>query len=365
MDSSTDNQKTDRTAAGDNDVQRTISIGERSISYLKQFRTPAIPRNYEIFYLHSSGQNKELSDAIRKALRAHSCLTEEDAERIYEEYIQPTAYAAQVDLVGGQISSEIKELLTAIATASQKTGLFGNSLKGITEELGAVRSPSQLNIIVKKLVLSTNEMTDYSHDLEMRLAESRQQIEEMHHNLETIRAESLTDQLTGLSNRKRFDEVLETEMKEAEESGEPLCMMLMDIDRFKSFNDTFGHQTGDQVLRLFAHTMKANVKGRDLTARYGGEEFAIILPKTKLSAAVSLGNQIREAVRSKELIKKSTGESLGRITMSVGISCHKQNDTAEELIRRADMCLYAAKNGGRDQVKCETDPGIDIETEAA
>lgn len=365
MNSRTDPSATNPADKEAHDLDQTFAHGERSIGYLKQFRTPAIPRNYEIFYLHSSGINKDLSDAIRKAIANHSCLTEEDSERIYEQYIQPKQMDEQVSAVGGQITVEIRELLTAVATASERTGLFGDSLAGITKELPNVQSPDQLNTIVKKLVLSTNEMSHYSHDLEMRLADSKKQIEDMHQTLETIRAESLTDQLTGLSNRKRFDQVLEQEMTEAENSGESLCLMLLDIDHFKMFNDTFGHQTGDQVLRLFAHTMKTNVKGRDLAARYGGEEFAIILPKTPLRAAVTVGEQIRKAVRGKELIKKSTGESLGRITMSVGIASFKADDTAEEIIRRADLCLYAAKDAGRDQVKCETDPDIDLAIKAA
>lgn len=347
------------------DLEQTFALGDRSMGYLKEFKTPAIPRNYEIFYLHSSGTNSELSDAIRKAIAAHSCLTEEDAKRIYEQYVQPSKMNEQVLEVGGQVSEEIKELLTAVATASERTGLFGDSLDGITEELPKVQTADQLSSIVKKLVISTNEMSHYSHDLEMRLVESKEQIEDLHQTLETIRAESLTDQLTGLSNRKSFDQVLELEMKEALDSGEPLCLMLLDIDHFKMFNDTFGHQTGDQVLRLFAHTMKTNVKGRDLAARYGGEEFAIILPKTPLRAAVTVGEQIRKAVRSKELIKKSTGESLGRITMSVGIAVFKPEDAPETLIHRADKCLYAAKDGGRDQVKCETDPDVDLSAAAA
>lgn len=353
------------TSASEHDFERTITIGERSIGYLREFRTPAIPRNYELFYIHSAGYNKELSQALRNAIAAHSRLTEEDAERIYQTYLRPKEYSEQVEAVGGKVSEEVKEILGWIASASQQTGVYGDSLKGITDELPRVQNQAQLKDLVQKLVLSTNEMADYNHDLERRLAESKRQIEELHVSLETIRTESLTDQLTGLSNRKRFDQVLEMEMVESEGSGEPLCLMLLDIDHFKSFNDTYGHQTGDQVLRLVAHTMKTNVKGRDLAARYGGEEFAIILPKTTLKAAVVVAEQIRKAIRSKELVKKSTGDSLGYITVSIGAATYKAGEPAEKLIQRSDACLYAAKHAGRDQVKCETDPGINLDIKAA
>ncbi|GAB4237539.1 MAG: GGDEF domain-containing protein [Methyloligellaceae bacterium] len=346
------------------DFQRTMIIGERAIGYLKEFRTPAIPRNYEIFYIHSAGYNKELSEEIRKAIAKHSCLTEEDAERLYLKYIQPEQYAEQVGNVSSQVAGEISDIMAAIASACQRTGSFGTSLEGIKDQLGLVQTPAQLKIVVKKLVLTTNDMAEYNRNLERRLAESKRQIEELHQNLETIRAESLTDQLTSLSNRKRFDQILEMEMTEAEGSQEPLCLLMMDIDHFKHFNDTYGHQTGDQVLRLVAHTLKTNVKGRDSAARYGGEEFAVILPKTNLRSAIAVAESIRKSIKAKELIKKSTGQSLGYITMSIGVAAYRIGESAAELISRADKCLYAAKRAGRDCVKSDADR-IDQENKAA
>ena len=145
-------------------------------------------------------------------------------------------------------------------------------------------------------------------------------------------------------------------MKVARERGEPLSMMLFDIDYFKSFNDNYGHLTGDQVLRLVAMTLKQNIKGQDITARYGGEEFAVVLPNTALRQALTVADNIRRAVMSKELKKKSTGEILGRVTISAGVAVLSPRDDADSLIERADACLYAAKRNGRNRVICEADP---------
>jgi diguanylate cyclase len=131
---------------------------------------------------------------------------------------------------------------------------------------------------------------------------------------------------------------------------------MTDIDHFKNFNDTWGHLTGDQVLRLVAMSLKQNVKGQDVAARYGGEEFAVILPNTVLRAALTVGDHIRRAVMSKELMKRSTGQNLGRVTISLGCATAHKGDTAQSLIARADACLYAAKRNGRNRVICETDP---------
>ena len=135
--------------------------------------------------------------------------------------------------------------------------------------------------------------------------------------------------------------------------------MLTDIDHFKTFNDTFGHLTGDQVLRLVALSVKQNVKGQDIAARYGGEEFAVVLPSTALRAAITVADHIRRAVMTKELMKRSTGEHLGRVTISIGVATLPARTTpSQSLIERADTCLYAAKRNGRNRVICETDPEV-------
>jgi diguanylate cyclase len=144
----------------------------------------------------------------------------------------------------------------------------------------------------------------------------------------------------------------------ARAKNEPLSLMMTDIDHFKNFNDSYGHLTGDQVLRLVATSVKSNVKGQDTAARYGGEEFAVILPNTVLRAAITVGDHIRRAVMTKELMKRSTGEHLGRVTISVGVATLRKNDTAQSLIERTDSCLYAAKRHGRNRVMSEKDPEL-------
>jgi diguanylate cyclase len=181
-----------------------------------------------------------------------------------------------------------------------------------------------------------------------------------------VRKESLTDPLTGISNRKAFDADLKDAMDKARQTNEPLCLLMCDIDHFKAFNDTWGHTTGDQVLRLVGGCLSENVKGRDTAARYGGEEFAVILRNTVLADAVSLANQIRLYVERKKLVKKSTGDILGTISISVGVAQFSREDTQVLFIQRADKCLYAAKGAGRNCVVSDTkQPSLDSDVVAA
>ena len=167
---------------------------------------------------------------------------------------------------------------------------------------------------------------------------------------------ALTDPLTGLGNRKYFDRMIEMAVQSSLASGEPLSLLMFDIDHFKAFNDSFGHLTGDQVLRLVALSVRHAIKGQDITARYGGDEFAVLLPDTALRQALIVADHIRRGVMAKELRKKSTGEILGRVTISIGVAMLKQGDDTDALIERADACLYAAKRNGRNRVISERDP---------
>ena len=222
----------------------------------------------------------------------------------------------------------------------------------------------EIKSVVETLIKSTHEMRGTNKALEERLTLSKSEISNLQHSLEAIRAESLTDPLTGLGNRKYFDRSIGIAVQQAIAYGEPLSLLMFDIDHFKSFNDSYGHLTGDQVLRLVGMSLKQTIKGQDITARYGGEEFAVVLPNTALRQALTVADHIRRAVMAKELKKKSTGEILGRVTISVGVSMLKPGDDTDSLIERADACLYAAKRDGRNRVICEADPEYAAETQA-
>lgn len=347
------------------DFEQTFALGKRALGYIRYNSSPAVPRNYELWYTYAAGHNKALVEAVQDVLDKRTHVSPEDAKRLYDLFISPTRLSDQAEKVSNEVGDEVKEIVSMLKEAALANSVYGDSLDGIGNELDNVETTSDLKVIVQRLTEETRQMAESSHELQQQLEESSKQITELNANLEAIREESITDQLTRLPNRKHFDEKLLTEIQKSQETGTPLCLLLVDIDHFKNFNDTYGHQTGDQVLRLVANTLKAGVKGRDLPARYGGEEFCIILPETNLKNAVIVANQVRTAVMNRELIKKSTNLSLGRITISVGVGQYRIGESPESLIHRADACLYAAKAAGRNQVKSEVDTGVDSSINAA
>jgi diguanylate cyclase len=344
--------------------ERTMAFAEIALGQIKSLRQTAIPRNYEIWYIYATGYNATLNKVINETLARNGRLTEADLEQIYDTYLSQTKTTDRIDKVGARVVAEISGVMGLLDDALNVSASYDTSLSGANQQLSIATSTDQIKAVVESLIESTHEMQKTNRALEERLAISRTEIGELQHSLEAMRVESLTDPLTGLGNRKYFDRMIEVAVQNALANNEPLTLLMFDIDHFKSFNDSYGHLTGDQVLRLVGMSLKQTIKGQDITARYGGEEFAVVLPNTALRQALTVADHIRRAVMAKELKKKSTGETLGRVTISVGVAVLKSDDDTGTLIERADICLYAAKRNGRNRVICETDPEYSAEIQS-
>jgi diguanylate cyclase len=343
--------------------ERTMAFAEVALGQIRSLRQTAIPRNYEIWYVYATGYNAQLNKIINETLARNGKLTEADLEQIYDTYLSHIKTTDRIDKVGARVIGEIDDVMGLLTDALSMSSSYDASLDGASRKLSDANTREQVQAIVESLVKSTREMRDTNKVLEERLLLSKNEISNLQQSLEAIRAESLTDPLTGLGNRKYFDRMIEQAVQHALAQNEPLSLLMFDIDHFKSFNDSYGHLTGDQVLRLVGMSLKQTIKGQDITARYGGEEFAVVLPNTALRQALTVADHIRRAVMAKELKKKSTGEILGRVTISVGVSILKQDDDTDSLIERADACLYAAKRNGRNRVICEVDPEYSAEVQ--
>jgi two-component system cell cycle response regulator len=172
-------------------------------------------------------------------------------------------------------------------------------------------------------------------------------------NLQLSLEMAITDQLTGLYNRRYMSRHLDTQLKAAIESKKPLSFLIMDIDFFKSINDTYGHAVGDEILRAFASRLKANVRGIDLACRYGGEEFVVIMPETDVAFAYAVAERLRQNVADVPFPISVTEKAL-TVTVSIGIaSIERPDDTADIILKRADAALYRAKRDGRNRVVAE------------
>ncbi len=345
--------------------ERTIAFAEIALGQIRALGQSASPRNYEIWYNYATGYNPELNRIINQTLEEKGSLADADIEQIFSSFIAPGRVSDRIDAVNGRMLDEVAQVIETITSAAGTATTYSQNLADAKQRLSGVPDGEGLRSIVERLVAGTREMEANNRKLETGLSASKREIEQLQHSLQAVQTESMTDPLTTLANRKFFDHSLARALTDATHGNESLSLLMCDVDHFKNFNDTYGHLTGDQVLRLVAQSVKNNVKGKDVAARYGGEEFVVALPNTTLQSAITVAEHIRRAVMTKELVKRSTGEKLGRVTISIGAAALHPNDTALTLIERADQCLYAAKRSGRNRVICETDPEADGALKAA
>ncbi|MGL5113864.1 MAG: GGDEF domain-containing protein [Beijerinckiaceae bacterium] len=346
------------------DYERTISIGEKAFAHIRGHRTAAYPRAYELWYTYVTGHHPALMRAINDLLRKFGRVTQAELDDIYDRFINTNRFTAEAERATVRLLSQMDTVGDALDQARLEINEYRGALNGSVDEMEVGVGEERLRAIVSDLMASTRNMSRVNAKLTEQLEEAKSEVVELREALESIRTESQIDPVTTLANRMFFDTALADAVRHAQRSGDTLSILMTDIDHFKKFNDTYGHLTGDQVLRLVAMSIKQNVKGLDTAARFGGEEFAVILPGCDLRGAIHVAEQVRKAVMSRELVKRSTGENLGRVTISIGVATCRKNDTTTTLIERADMALYAGKRGGRNMVVAETDPSLPQHAEA-
>jgi diguanylate cyclase len=335
--------------------ERTMAFAEIALGQIKALGLTACPRNYEIWYAYATGYHPELNQAINDSLRRSGTLSSAELDQIYGIYLSPTRLTERIGGIGAKAVNQIDEVMAIIGATLGSAGSYHESLADATLRLGKTKDGQSLRQIVESLITTAKEMENSNQALASQLNASKQQINQLQQKLDGLRYENLTDPLTSLANRQYFDQALQKTIAEANRTAKPLSLLKADIDHFKKFNDVFGHVTGDQVLRLVASAMKQNIKGADLAARYAGQEFAVMLPNTTQGQAKTVAEHIRRAVMTNELRKRSTGEHLGRITVSIGVATHRKRESSQALIERADVSLQAAKHNGRNQVMGETE----------
>ncbi|MBI1329532.1 MAG: diguanylate cyclase [Alphaproteobacteria bacterium] len=348
-----------------NSHERAQAFAKTALALMGERNVPPTPQNFQLFYAYAAGENPAVARVMGDMIAGRKPFTAAILDDLRERFFQTARVEKAVEQVGTGIDSALTSMINTIEAAGRDAKDYGRTLSAASDELTAERSPEDMRRLVEGLVSATQAMEARTKVLEEELQQSSSQVKDLRTQLEDVRRESLTDPLTGIANRKAFDTALAEAVARSREAGEPLSLLMCDIDHFKKFNDTWGHQTGDTVIRLVANCLSENVKGRDTAARYGGEEFAVILPQTALADATRLADHIRGAVHSKKLVKKSTGDVLGVISISVGIAQFNGSEDPSDWVRRADDCLYAAKNAGRNCVIAESDPRAAEQTAAA
>jgi diguanylate cyclase len=257
---------------------KAYDLAREAMGAMEKQRVWPTPLNYEI-YLHCvEDPDGPLAQEIARLAAVGEPLTETIAEELAASYLPKARLNEQIRDAGDQLSKELEAVAKAITTAQKSSSNYGQTLADVSKELSTSDMPPALQTLVETLSSATRKVQRENLTLEKQLKESTSEVDRLREHLEQVRRDATTDALTNLANRKAFDDELERACAESVASGQPLTLAVIDIDHFKNFNDTWGHQTGDQVIRYVASVIGRMAPPPRFAARYGGEEFGLIFP---------------------------------------------------------------------------------------
>lgn len=226
-------------------------------------------------------------------------------------------------------------------------------MAAVQRQMDGIQATGELEVIRQEIFGQIQLLLNSNQRLEDDLTFARCRMEEQAEELDRTRREANTDALSGVANRKAFDDKLTLLFGYHRRDCLPFALMLADLDRFKWINDTFGHQAGDRVIAELGRLLAQFVREGDFVARFGGDEFALLLPQCDAESALKVADRIRTGA-ARANFGVATSEQTA-VTVSIGLALVRAGDTPETLFRRADEALYASKNGGRNQVRCHDD----------
>lgn len=324
----------------------STSQGTAVLELLERASVPPLPAFYNLLFDYVAGA-KGLQSA-----RVGAILTTGEAvgEQLYDEFVAPYANDAAVAQSIAQMSSRLAvldQLIVASATAAAEQSA---ALQSATTYLTSEKlDPALVREWVMRLHGHNEKLYAANAALDEELVDAQIELEETRTAITQSRETALLDSLTGVANRDGLDAVLVR--LRTEQPDETLSVALLDIDHFKSLNDTYGHQVGDDVLLLVVRAIRNAIRANDTVGRPGGDEFVVILPGTGLGAAHNLADGIRAAVAKSDLREVLGDDILGGITASIGVAQLGSGESLAKLFDRADRCLYRAKQSGRNRVQ--------------
>lgn len=333
-------------------IEQSSEYLRLALDHMGKHQIPVDPANYSVWYEYVSGKNQQLKLVIDNALEKSKNITPELNKTLYERYVA-NEHMIIVKKIREELRKVLDTILNQVIDAGGELTRFGTMIHIYSQRLKDELDVDSVKTIAEDILSETQAIKRSGMLLKERIVSSTREIEGLRKDLDKVREEAWTDMLTGLKNRRYLSNIFDQESKNAIATDNKLSAIMLDIDHFKKINDSFGHIMGDRVLKTTAGMIKECIKGRDTVIRYGGEEFVIILPDTPLEGAVVLADKICKYFKQMNWKRKDTGQFIGQVFVSLGVSQYRPGESLDAFIQRADDALYLSKTNGRGRATSE------------
>lgn len=325
-----------------------------TLAFLGRHELAPTPVNYTLAYEYLLDRNHDLTEAMDNAL-SEGQLPSDMAIAMYCRFILDSD-SRRLEEIRSEIRALLLETLSGVQLASQHSTDSANRITDNAERMSENSTVQELHAIITDVVRETHTIARNSNSLKTMLDDTRHEIESLREELDRTRQQATTDSLTGLLNRRGFETALQLACTEASHHRQALTLLMIDIDHFKQINDTYGHLTGDKVLRNVGTILSANIKGKDTVGRFGGEEFAVLLTSTQLGNAHQVAEILRRNIERSKLRHVAGDDNVVQVTVSIGVTEYMPGENTDDLVKRADEAMYQSKHQGRNRISLSAPP---------
>lgn len=333
--------------------EQVVAHAYAAIASMAKHAVPPSPPCFTVWYNYHAGDYAMVRRVLDTYLSNGRPITDALLQEIYARFFDTQRETTALTLTTERLREATEQVAGLIKDSGGQTARYGTALGQFSDNIG--RNGADLQGAFARIVADTQDMAERTARLGERLEVSARIIAELRDQLEEALRESRTDVLTGLPNRRAVEAMAQHLVNTTREKGMPLALGILDIDRFKSINDSWGHPVGDAVLRRVAGTLQDSLLADVFCGRFGGEEFIILLPGFDLPAASQLVERLRQTVEAQSFSLRNGGQALGVITLSAGVAVLGWEETWSGLLSRADAALYRAKQAGRNRVVWDTE----------
>lgn len=330
--------------------EKAMQLASSVLGYMKKRGLPTNPNNFLVWYEYFSTTNPDLEQALKPLLENNGSISDQDSAEIHSMFFSEPGSFEDIKTWTDGLVAVVGDMSAALVDADCGAQTYESSLRLFCGGIGSAQDVTAIAPMVDLMTSDTQLMAARIRELEAQVMASGEQVARLTEELGPARDGSMTDGLTGTANRHCFDLALAKEMKAAQQSGEPLALILCEFDQFQAISKAYGRTALDQALRIVARELTDGIKGQDVAARFSGEEFAVIVPNTPLEGAAALANNLRCAVSGQKFNPPGSEETVQPLTLSLGVTVCVSGEAMAAFVDRADRALFGAKRAGRNRV---------------
>lgn len=320
---------------------------------IEKHKTPPVPTAYSLWYAYASNTPEAVTKEVDAILETSGKIGREQIDDIYDAHLSRSKFEDVGERVSKAIEDSLSDVSGLISKTNSETEVFQQQLDGVGAKISQRPKRRDVIALFEQLMSTNAQMSDMAASLSEELQKSQEQVRQLNEEFQVIKKQSRTDALTDVANRRAFNERLSYIYANAQDTGEPFTLALLDLDKFKQINDLFGHPMGDEVLSHMARLMVKNIEDRDFVARIGGDEFAIIFPGQSVETAYTSMVAIKHQLENLKISEQLSRDSEHSVTFSCGMSEFKKSRTIEEIVDAADRELLNAKRVSRNHISID------------